>query len=79
MSQFNISNKSLCILRLSSIGDITHMIPIIKTIQTYSPKTDITWIIGKTEYSLVKNMANINFIVIDKKQLLRTISKLFYI
>ena len=79
MSQFNISNKSLCILRLSSIGDITHMIPIIKTIQTYSPKTDITWIIGKTEYSLVKNMTNINFIVIDKKQLLRTISKLFYI
>ena len=77
MTQLNISNKSLCILRLSSIGDITHMIPVIKTIQTYSSKTDITWIIGKTEYYLVRNMDNIRFIVIDKSNLLETINKLF--
>ena len=76
MTQLNVSNKSICILRLSSIGDITHMIPIIKTIHTYSPKTDITWIIGKTEYSLVKNMADIEFIVIDKKKFTSTISTL---
>ena len=76
MTQLNVSNKSVCILRLSSIGDITHMIPIIKTIQTYSPKTDITWIIGKTEYSLVKNMTGIEFIVIDKKKFTSTISTL---
>ena len=76
MTQLNVSNKSICILRLSSIGDITHMIPIIKTIQTYSSKTNITWIIGKTEYSLVKNMAGIQFVVIDKNNFTSTISAL---
>ena len=72
MSQTINPLKSICILRLSSIGDITHMIPIIKTIQTYSVKTNITWIIGKTEYTLVKNMTNIKFIVIDKNSFFHT-------
>ena len=79
MSQATFSHKSICILRLSSIGDITHMIPIIKSIQSYTPKTDITWIIGKTEYSLVKNISNVHFIVIDKKDFLSTFSTLIYL
>tara|TARA_B100001564_G_scaffold295242_1_gene260282 strand:+ start:756 stop:1790 length:1035 start_codon:yes stop_codon:yes gene_type:complete len=79
MSQAINSLKSICILRLSSIGDITHMIPIIKTIQTYSTKTNITWIIGKTEYMLVKNLSNINFIVINKNSLFSTLSTLLFI
>ena len=76
MSQTPNSLKSICILRLSSIGDITHMIPIVKTLQKYSPTTDITWIIGKTEYSLVKNMEDIEFIVIDKKNFIQGIQNL---
>ena len=79
MSQATFSHKSICILRLSSIGDITHMIPIIKSIQSYAPQTDITWIIGKTEYSLVKNISNVHFIVIDKKDFLSTFSTLIYL
>lgn len=79
MSQASFSYKSICILRLSSIGDITHMIPIIKSIQTHAPKIDITWIIGKTEYSLVKNISNVHFIVIDKNDFLSTFSTLIYL
>ena len=79
MSQATFSHKSICVLRLSSIGDITHMIPIIKSIQSYTPQTDITWIIGKTEYSLVKNISNVHFIVIDKKDFLSTFSTLIYL
>ena len=67
------SLKSICIIRLSSIGDITHMIPIIKTLQIHSPMTNITWIIGKTEYHLVKNIKNIEFIVINKRKFIETI------
>ena len=70
--------SSICILRLSSIGDITHMIPIIKTIQYYLPKSDITWIIGKTEYPLVKNMKGVNFILIDKSKNIRSIINLWH-
>jgi len=76
MSQAINSLKSICVLRLSSIGDITHMIPVIKTLQKHSPMTDITWIIGKTEYSLVKNMRDIEFVVIDKKNIIQSIRDL---
>ena len=58
MSQKNIYPSSICILRLSSIGDITHMIPVIKTIQQNLPKSDITWVIGKNEYQLVKSIGD---------------------
>ena len=73
MSQSINSYQSFCIIRLSSIGDITHMIPVIRTLQDNNPKSDITWIIGKTEYSLVKNMKNIEFIIIDKRKFWSTL------
>jgi len=76
MSQITNSLKSICIIRLSSIGDITHMIPIIQTLKYYLPKTNLTWIIGKTEYSLVKNIENIDFVVIDKNNFLSAIRAL---
>jgi len=72
----NNSVKSICILRLSSIGDITHMIPIINTLRNQSPKLNITWIINKTEYELVKNMRDINFIITDKSDLIGSLGKI---
>jgi len=57
---------SLCLLRLSAIGDVTHILPIIATLQKYWPNTHITWVIGKTEYQLVKSLDDIEFIVFDK-------------
>ena len=68
--------KSICILRLSSIGDVTHIVPIINTIKKNSVETSITWIIGSTEYELVKTMPNINFIVIDKNNFFDSVKKL---
>jgi heptosyltransferase I len=70
MNSKNNTSISICILRLSSIGDITHIIPIISTLQKYMINCDITWIIGKTEYELVKNLIGINFIVMDKNKTL---------
>ncbi len=55
-------------MRLSAIGDICHTLPIIHTLQHYWPHTRITWITGKTEYSLVKGLPNVNFIIFDKSQ-----------
>lgn len=53
-------------MRLSAIGDISHMLPIIHTLQSNWPKCKITWIIGKVEHSMVYDLPNINFIVFDK-------------
>ncbi|MCP4074562.1 MAG: glycosyltransferase family 9 protein [Gammaproteobacteria bacterium] len=63
---FDQPPESLCILRLSAIGDVTHMLPVIATLQQHWPDTKITWIIGKIEYQLVKSLHAIEFIIFDK-------------
>jgi len=70
LSQFNLSNppKNICILRLSALGDITHTLPVLRTLQKNWPNTSITWIIGKTEYQLVKDIEGVEFIIFDKSQ-----------
>jgi heptosyltransferase I len=57
----------LCILRLSALGDATHVVPVIRAFQDKSPDTKITWIIGKLEYKLLGDLENIEFIVFDKQ------------
>lgn len=59
--------KSLCILRLSALGDATHVVPVIRAIQQDSPETKITWIIGKSEYALLAGVEGVEFIVFDKR------------
>ena len=73
MNKENNTSISICILRLSAIGDVTHVIPIVSTLQKYYKKADITWVIGKTEYELVKMLDNVNFIVIDKNKTLDSV------
>jgi len=58
--------KSLCIVRLSALGDVTHMLPIIHTLQQHWPSTTITWVIGKVEYKLLGHLPGVEFIVFDK-------------
>lgn len=60
--------QSLCLLRLSAIGDICHTLPVARTIQHAWPQTRLTWIIGKGEYSLVEGITDIEFLVFDKSR-----------
>ena len=62
--------KSLCLLRLSAIGDVTHMVPVARTIRKYWPTTDLTWIIGKDEAELVDDIPGIELIRFDKKNMI---------
>ena len=59
--------KKLCILRLSALGDATHVVPVVRAIQDNSPETRITWIIGKLEHKLLRDLDNVEFIVFDKR------------
>jgi heptosyltransferase I len=68
--------ETLCLLRLSALGDITHVLPTLRTLQKNWPTTKITWIIGKSEYQLVKAIDNINFIIFDKSSGLSSYSEL---
>ena len=45
--------NSICILRLSALGDATHVLPLIRTLQKNLPDCRITWILGKGEAKLM--------------------------
>jgi heptosyltransferase I len=59
---------SLCLIRLSAVGDVCHTLPVVRTLQAAWPSTRITWIIGKLEASLVGDIPGIEFIIFDKSQ-----------
>jgi heptosyltransferase I len=59
--------KSICILRLSAIGDVTHVIPVVLSLQEQLPGVKITWVIGKIEAKLVGDLPGVEFIIFDKK------------
>ena len=67
MYQNNNLPQNICILRLSALGDVTHVIPVIRAIQRQWSDVDITWICGKFEHRLLSHIEGIRFIVFDKK------------
>ncbi len=68
---------SLCLLRLSAIGDVTHALPIVRTLQHYWPETKITWIIGRLEHQLVEDIEGVEFIIFDKSLGFKAYQKLW--
>ncbi len=62
-----VPGLSICILRLSSLGDVTHVLPLINAINNNNPQAKITWLIGKTEAELLKDVAGIEFVVVNKQ------------
>ena len=54
-------------MRLSAIGDVTHVVPVIHAIRSHLPEAKITWIIGKLEARLLAGLPGVEFIVFDKK------------
>ena len=59
--------RSVCILRLSALGDACHVVPIVRTLQHAWPATTLTWIIGKAEARLMTLVDGVEFITVDKK------------
>jgi heptosyltransferase I len=55
-------------MRTSAIGDVTHVTPLIRTLQEKAPRTRLTWIIGKLERRLVGDLPGVEFITFDKGQ-----------
>ncbi len=67
---------SVCILRLSAIGDTCHALAVVRTLQRAWPETHFTWIIGRLEAKLLGHIPDIEFIVVDKSSVLKARSKL---
>ena len=67
---------SICILRLSAIGDVTHVLPVLRTLQHHWPETSLTWIVGRTEAPLVDDIEGVELIVVDKQKGLKSLREL---
>ncbi len=67
-SLFPTPPERICLLRLSAIGDVSHVLPTLRVLQKNWPQSKITWIIGQTELALVQDIAGVEFIPFDKKR-----------
>jgi heptosyltransferase I len=65
------SFRHLVIVRLSALGDVTLMLPVIETLKHAVPQARITWITGAAAYPLLDGIPGIEFIVFDKSHGLR--------
>lgn len=57
---------SICLLRLSALGDVTHVVPLVRTLRTAFPQAALSWVIGKGERRLLDGLEGIEFIEYDK-------------
>lgn len=58
--------KSICLLRTSALGDVTHLVPLVRTLQSAWPSTRLAWIVGKLEHKLVGDIPGVEFLIFDK-------------
>ena len=70
------SIRSICILRLSAIGDTCNAASVVQALQQHYPSARITWIIGKAEAALLSGLPGIELIVFDKRAGLAAYRKL---
>jgi len=58
--------RSICLLRLSALGDATHVVPMLRSIRRAWPQVPVTWILGKGEAKMLEGLEDIELIVFDK-------------
>lgn len=58
---------SLCLLRLSALGDVTHVVPLVRTLQRAWPQARLHWIIDKGGQKLLEGLDGVSFHAYDKR------------
>jgi heptosyltransferase I len=56
----------VCLLRLSSLGDCCHVVPLLRRLQDAWPRTRFTWVIGQREARLMSLIPGLELVTIDK-------------
>ncbi|MDX1572221.1 MAG: glycosyltransferase family 9 protein, partial [Xanthomonadales bacterium] len=60
--------NSICLLRLSALGDVTHVLPVVSAIRSHWPECRITWIIARLERKLLEGLPGVEFVTFDKSR-----------
>ena len=58
---------SLCLLRLSALGDVTHVVPLVRTLQRAWPQLPLHWVIDKGGQKLLDGLDGVVFHTYDKR------------
>jgi heptosyltransferase I len=58
---------SLCLLRLSALGDVTHVVPLVRTLQRHWPQLQLHWVIDKGGFKLLDGLEGVTFHIYDKQ------------
>ncbi len=58
----------VCLIRLSSIGDVCNAVSVVQAIQRHDPRCHLTWVIGGVEAGLVGDLPGVEFVICDKGQ-----------
>ncbi|WP_166210579.1 glycosyltransferase family 9 protein [Cognatiluteimonas telluris] len=59
--------RSICLLRLSALGDATHVVPLVRTLRAAWPEVRLGWVIGKAEHRLLEGLEGVGFVEYDKR------------
>lgn len=59
--------RSICLLRLSALGDATHVVPVVRTLQRHLPGARLTWVIGPGEAKLLDGLEDVRLVIYDKR------------
>jgi heptosyltransferase I len=57
---------SICLLRLSALGDVTHVLPLVRTLRQAWPTVELSWVIGRGEHRLLDGLPGVRFLEYDK-------------
>lgn len=58
--------RSICILRLSSIGDVVQVLPTVRVLRDALPHAEITWVVGSHEGAIVEELPGVEIVPLPK-------------
>jgi len=61
------ASPTLCLLRLSALGDVTHVVPLVRTLQQAWPEAPMHWVIDPAGRKLLDGLQGVTFHTYDKR------------
>lgn len=58
---------SVCLLRLSALGDVCHLLPLVHALRTQRPELQLSWILGASEAQLLSGLQDVTLISYRKR------------
>ncbi len=58
--------SSLCLLRLSALGDVSHVLPLVHALRQQRPQLQLSWILGKAEARLLEGVPGVELLPFAK-------------